>query len=446
MHTTHNHSLLLIYLLLANMSLPDRFEKVETAVKSLTESQAAYKPLNPLISDVDSLLKAEQLLTAYRKKLADLTQASEEGKTRLQALGGKVRTMVGSADQTLADLIAKRQKEVRYLEAKAANVENLYEQLLHEGQIAAKQLQVALKQEAIEVASAFDRRLVEERATLLQRLERVKTINSEAVAVAREEAKRAIQELSEYGKDNGERMGDLQSITPASQSSRISSEEAKSTILTEVNSRLNQGMQAMRDHMESKCRAIGWHYSGEMLRLRGEVESTRETLIAQRGEKDAAETNPAIKLKWLNEEARMRLSHLNAYCAKGLLNICELAKAAHHALSLAETEGISDSTRPQLLESRKQVQYSFQQATDIAAKAKAHSSTLQDIFQQAKAASNLKGVKLTPEKKAVYDSQRDIRSRLEKEVIPIPGQSTQRPSRTTANRDSAAINSAKVCL
>jgi len=397
------------------MSFPDRFEKVESAVKSLTESQAAYKPLTPLLSDVDSLLKAEQLLAAYRKKLADLTQASEEGKGRIQVLGGKVRTMVGSADQTLSDLISKRQKEVRHLEGKASTVENLYEQLLHEGQIAAKQLQVALKQEAIEVATAFDRKLAEERASLLQRLERVKSTQSESVAAAKEEAKRAIQELSEYGKDNGERMGELQSVTPASQGSRVSSEEAKSSILAEVNARLNRGMQMMQEHMESKCRAIGWHYSGEMLRLRGEVETTRELMMAQRGTVEA-DTSPAGKLKALNDEARTRLSHLNAYCAKGLMNICELTKAAHQALALAESEGLSESTRPPLLESRKQVQFSTQQAADIGNKAKSDSSALQTIFQDAKTASVLKGVKLSAEKKASFDGQREIRTRLEKEV------------------------------
>lgn len=399
------------------MSLTDRFEKLESSVKSITEIQSEYKPLMPLLSDVDSLLKAEQLVAAYRKKLTDLTQACEEGKNRTQALGVKVRTMVGSADQTLSELITKRQKDVRHLESKASNVENLYQQILHEGQIAAKQLQVALKQEAIEVATVFDRKLAEDKANLLQKLEKMKGVQSEAVVNAREEAKRALQELGDFGKNNEERIGELKSSTPASQGSRVGTEEAKGAILGEVTARLSRGMQNMKEHMEEKCKAIGWHYSGEMLRLRGEVESAREGFMMMRPEKPAV-SHPVDRLKSLNNDILLRLAHLNAYCTRGLLNISDLCKAAQHVLDLSQTEGVTDFTRPQLVECRKQVEYSLKQAADIANKAKVDWEAVQMMLQEAKTVSAGKGVKLTAEKKAQLDTHRDLRLRLEKEVLP----------------------------
>jgi hypothetical protein len=251
----------------------------------------------------------------------------------------------------------------------------------------------------------------------MRKLESTKSIQTEAVEVAREEAKRCIQELSEYGKDNSEKLGMLKSSTPVSQSSRMSAEDAKSQILSEVSGRLTKGIQTIKEQMDAKCGAVGAKYSEELMRLRTEVEATRDQILGQRGEAvTPTDLGPLAKLKHLNSDVRRLLNHVGAFCTQGLEGVTDVTKSIHSSLQLIDQMGISEQGQKLLQETEAQLQSCTQQVTDIATKIKADFYGVQEAVKEGKALLSVKNLKLPADQKPSFEVQKDVRSRLEKEV------------------------------
>ena len=329
----------------------------------------------------------------------------------------KVESMVAAAAHTLRELIAKRQRDSKQLTTKAAAIEALYTQVHEESQQGIKALHVTLKEEAADASANIDFRLQEERSQLISRLEKLKSTQTSAVRAARAAAKTASMELLEYGRENSEKLWILKSSTPMSQNSRLSSEDAKATILAEVTSRLTKGMQAMKDQLDSKCGTLSSKYTEELRRLKGEVENARERILGQREEATPqVEENPVTKLTGLNGDIRRLLNRIGAFCAKGLMGITESTKSIKRSLTLIDQEGISEQGQVLLRENKKQLEGCQKQLSDIATKLKSDFYGVQEALNEGKSIVVAKGGKLAVEQRPVFDVQKELRVRLEKEV------------------------------
>jgi len=392
-------------------------DKVTTQIQSIDYRQSLLRPLSPLLSSTDTLLNIDTVLTSYRKRLTDLGQMAEEGRRQAKHLMDRVESMVEAAGQTLKELVARRQRDTKLLSNKAAAVEAMYVQVQEESHLGVRALQLALKEEAADVSTNIDFRLQEERSQLMSRLEKLKSTQTAAVKAARSAAKTASMELLEYGRENSEKLWILKSSTPMSQNSRLSSEDAKATILAEVTSRLTKGMQAMKDQLDSKCGSLSSKYTEELRKLKGEVENARERILGQREEATPqVEENPVNKLTGLNGDIRRLLNRIGAFCAKGLMGITEATRAIKRSLTLVDQEGISEQGQVLLRENKKQLEGCQKQLSDIATKLKSDFYGVQEALNEGKSLVVAKGGKLAVEQRPGFDVQKELRVRLEKEV------------------------------
>lgn len=395
----------------------EALDKVATQLQSIDYRQSLLRPLSPMLSSADILLNLDTVFAGYRKRLSDLGQMAEEGRLQARHLMDRVESMVAAAGHTLKELIGKRQRDTKLLSNKAAAVEVVYGQVQEESQISVRALQVALKEEAAEMSTNIDFRLQEERSQLLARLEKLKSTQTAAVKAARSAAKKASVELLEYGRENSEKLWILKSSTPMSQNSRLSSEDAKATILAEVTSRLTKGMQSMKDHLDSKCASLSSKYTEELRKLKGEVENARERILGQREEATPqVEENPVNRLTGLNGDIRRLLNRIGAFCAKGLMGITEATKAIRRALALVDQEGISEQGQVMLRENKKQLEGCQKQLSDIATKLKSDFYGVQEALNEGKSLVVAKGGKLAVDQRPGFDVQKELRLRLEKEV------------------------------
>lgn len=391
--------------------------KAQSCIVSVTNAQEELQPLSPLLDSAEVLLNVESVIAGYKKRLGELGGIAETGRKQAQVLMQKVQGMIATAGQTLQDLITKRQRDSKTLYSKAAAMETLYTQVRTESQQTVKTLHAALKEETADMATNFDQRLSDERTSLTSHLEKLKLTQISAIKSARAAAKKASVELLEYSRENSEQLWILKSSTPMSQNSRLSSEDAKATILIEVTSRLTKGMQSMKDHLESKCGALSSKYSDELRKLKGEVESARERILGRREETvSPVEENPVNKLTMLNTEVRKLLNRIGAFCGKALVGITESTKSIKRSLTQVDQEGISEQGQILLREAKKQLEVCQKQLSDIATKLKSDFYGVQEALNEGKMIVLAKTGKLVTEQRPGFDVQKDLRVRLEKEV------------------------------
>ena len=401
------------------MSLLGRVEQVEVSLKALESQYSEVSEVSDKLGTGQSLLNLEQLVAGYRSKAVDLLSMAEEGRTKTDELSYKVQTMVSNADQTLKEIICKRQKEAKQLEERAVSVESVFMQLKTEGAAAEKHLKAVLKEETSEVTGNFQRRLSEERSTLLSALDLLKASQTRSVALARKQSRRTLQSLSDYTRDNFDTLSILKTTSLMSQN-RLNSEDAKALILTEVTGRLTKGISALKDHMESKSASMSSKYLDDLVRLRTEVESAKVMILGQREEvTPPADPSPVTKLTNFNGDIRRLLNHIGAFCAKGIRGVRESTGAVKRSLAVIDQEGISEQGQNLLRETKKQLEACSENLATISTKIRSDFYGVQEALNEGKSLIFLKNFKLPTDQKPSFDVQKDLRGRLEKEVCAI---------------------------
>ena len=211
---------------------------MEELLAKVARLQEDFKPLEPLLGNVDSVLHFDSISTQYRKKLAEITQKSNQVNDYVVSLRSKSSAFQTDSADTLKDFIRRRNREVKVLEAKLEGIEATYKQLQSEGKAFSQRVVAELEAEKPVFNQRFDEKLASETNAFKAELEKEKR----NVRTELEKAKAIVKSVTKGNTAYVKKYGDqLKTAQPKANRPADTIESGKTALVEDLQNRITVG-------------------------------------------------------------------------------------------------------------------------------------------------------------------------------------------------------------
>lgn len=253
----------------------ERLEAMEALLGRVKSQQEEFKALEPLLGNVDSVLRFDSISAQYRKKLADLSQKASQASDYVSALHSKASSFQSNSAEALKDLARRREREVKGLETRTMSVEACYKQLLAEGQGFGKRVVAGLETEREVFKQRFDEKLELEAAEVRASLDKEKA----AVRTDLEQVKVLVKSLTKnnaaYVKKYGEQ---LKTALPKASRPAEAIEAGKTAMIDDAKARISSGAKDMKQELERHCSSLLSGFQSSLLATCSKLHSIQSSV------------------------------------------------------------------------------------------------------------------------------------------------------------------------
>ena len=321
------------------MSDIDRVNVLETEVREVETQQQSFKPVEPLLNSLDSLLRFETVAASLKKKTIELAGKTEAARQAVTAVKVKVIEQLGSADSRISEGVKKREKDLKSLESRTNAVETAFNSLKSETPKTAKMIEENSRKESQEISRNFDAFYSKECGKIAESIQNSKENAKKVIGETRENALKAINECRTFDEANSEKLRILSSNPPEKTQSL---EEIKSEFLAEITGKLQEKVREVSLEFDKKLDEWPKKAYFSLYEL---VEETEKLYSRYNPPADIGGMTgtPEEMLKQWNKNMRSLMHHLSAYARTNFRSF-EVASLGRLTNALAEIKRLGGLT------------------------------------------------------------------------------------------------------
>ena len=296
----------------SGMSIDSKLSAWEAEVQSVSEQQQGFKPVEPLIASLDSLLHYETVSQTLRKKALELVAKAESARQAVTAVKVRVVEALGNADAKIVAGVQKRERDVKTMEGKTGVVEGTLDQLKTETPAAAKGLEESSIKEVKELAANFEALYEREKGKSKEFVETTRDSVKATIVDTRTIATATLEDCKAFEEANS---GKLAELEKSSGEGTMPLEEAKTTFVDGITAKLTEMMQELRQEFDQKLDAWPEKIAAQLLEIILEADKVYE---AATGAPVKETESPDEQLKEWNKKVRRVLTHAGGYTMTSL--------------------------------------------------------------------------------------------------------------------------------
>lgn len=253
----------------------ERLEKLEEDLRQIEERQTDFHALEPLLGNVDSVLRFDSNSALYRKKLADVSAKAEAVRKYAVSLQAKVALFTNSADESVRELAKKRERDLRALESKVSSIESTYKALKGEGGVVANRIKSELEAERAAFHSTFAEKLRLEAELVTDHLRKDKEQTRADVEAVKEAVKVTTRDNAAYAKKAAD---GLKTALPKEARTPEAIEEGKKTVLEEVKTKVTASIAEVKGGIDKQALAVVEKLRSDVANVTAGIREMREAL------------------------------------------------------------------------------------------------------------------------------------------------------------------------